>query len=332
MGDITAAVRHYIDNVIRLSQDDISASAKSREWFLNRVITTIARRADDGTSEPVLYKPTTVYFGSYFKGTKVSVVDEYDVILVVDTFGGTLSENGVVLAHGYGVADPNPLFLKKYYKSDDSGVSPDKLLNWLKGVVEEVVESFGGTAPVRNGQAVTARIETQNIDIDLVPAVTLRRDVDSKDFYAIPRGDAAGGWISTSPEDDKRHLVEVASGKKDFRNVVRVLKRIRDCYNFKVPSFSIETDVINYAESESTYWTESVGLEVRYALVHLAGAFRSGSILDPFNSGKNLIEGIASLDWYAKRIDAIVEVLDQCKEISDQERVKDLVYKAFEND
>ena len=73
MGDTSAAVRHYIENVIRLSQADISASARSREWFLNRVISTIARREDDGTSEPVLYKPKIVYFGSYFKGTKVSV-------------------------------------------------------------------------------------------------------------------------------------------------------------------------------------------------------------------------------------------------------------------
>ena len=330
MGDISAAVRHYINNVIRLSQDDISASAKSREWFLNRVITTIARRADDGTSEPVLYKPMTVYFGSYFKGTKVSVVDEYDVLLVVDTHSGTLSENGVVLAHGYGAADPNPLFQKKYYKSDDSGVSPDKLLNWLKGAVEEVVESFGGTAPVRNGQAITARIEAQNIDIDLVPAVTLRRDLDGKDFYAIPKGDATGGWISTSPEEDKERVANVAKDRKDFRNVVRVLKRIRDCYNFKVPSFSIETDVVRYAGS--TNWTEFVGLEVRYALTHLARSFRSGNIQDPFDSSKNLLEGVASLDWYAQRIDAIVEVLDQCKEISDQDRVQDLVHKAFEND
>ena len=330
MGDISAAVRYYIDNVIRLSQDDISASAKSREWFLNRVIAIIARRADDGTSEPVLYEPTTVYFGSYFKGTKVSVVDEYDVLLVIDTYNGTLSENGVVLAHGYGVANPNPLFQKKYYKSDDSGVSPDKLLNWLKGIVEEVVDSFGGTAPVRNGQAITARIESQNIDIDLVPAVTLKRDVDSKDFYAIPRGDAAGGWISTSPEEDKEHIVNVAKDKKDFRNVVRVLKRVRDQYNFKVSSFAIETDVVRYAES--TNWTEQVGLEVRYALVHLGRSFRSGKINDPFEPKNNLIDGVSTLDWYADRIDKIVEILDECKEITDQEEVRVLIYKALEND
>lgn len=330
MGDIDAAVRHYIDNVIRLSQMDISASAKSREWFLDRVISTIADRADDGANEPVLYEPKKVYFGSYFKGTKVGVVDEYDVLLVVDTNNGVLSEDGTTLAYGQGTADPNPLFDKKLYKDNGSGVSPAKLLNWLKRVVEEVVDSFGGTAPIRRRQAVTARIISQNISIDLVPAATLTRLTDGKAFYAIPSGDASGGWVSTSPEEDKAHLAEVARGKTDFRNVVRVLKRVRDRHNFKVSSFAIETDVVRYAES--TYWTSQVGLEVRYALVHLARAFRSGRISDPFDASKNLIDGVSSLSWYAERIDSIVETLDQCKEISDQERVRELVHKAFENE
>jgi len=330
VGDVNAAVRHYIENVIRLSQADISASAKSREWFLDRVTTTIARRADDGTDEPVLYQPTTVYFGSYFKSTKVGVVDEYDVLLVVDTHNGVMRENGITVAYGHGVADPNPLFNKRLYKDDGSGVSPAKLLNWLKRVVEEVVDSFGGTAPIRNGQAVTAQIVSRDISIDLVPAATLTRSSDGKAFYAIPSGDASGGWISTSPEEDKAHLAEVAQGKKDFRNVVRVLKRIRDCYNFTVSSFAIETDVVRYAES--TYWTEYVGLEVRHALIHLARSFRSSGISDPFDPSKNLIDGVSSLDWYADRIDSIVEALDRCKEMSDEEKVRELVYKAFENE
>jgi len=331
MGDVSAAVRQYIENVIRLSQSDISASARSREWFLNRVISAVARRRDEGKDEPILYKPKTVYFGSYFKGTKVSTVDEYDVLLVLDTNNGVMSEGGTILAHGKGVANPNPLFSnKKYYKSDGSGVSPEKLLNWLKGVIEEVVDSFGGEAPIRNGQAITARIVSKDITIDLVPAASLTRHSDGKDFYAIPKGDTAGGWISTSPEEDKKHIAEVAKERKDFRNVVRVLKRIRDRYNFKVSSFAIETDVVRYAES--TYWTEQVGLEVRYALVHLGRSFRAGVISDPFTPENNLIAGVSSLSWYAERIDGIVKVLDKCKDIVDQDRVRELIHKAFEND
>ncbi len=330
MGDVSAAIRDYINNVIRLSQEDISASARSREWFLDRVVSAIQGRKEDGANEPVLYASKKVYFGSYFKGTKVQVVDEFDVLLVVDTCGGVYKVNDAVIAHGEGTASPNPLFNGNYDKSDGSGVSPAKLLNWLKSVVEEVVDSFGGTAPIRNAQAITARIESRDIAIDLVPGAILTRDSDSKRFYAIPRGDAGGGWIATAPEDDKRHLATVAEGKQGFRDVVRILKRIRDTYNFKVTSFAIETDVVNYAEATS--WTTNIGLEVRYTLSHLARTFRSGTIADPFDPQSNLIQGVDSLGWYAERIDGIVGILDDCREIDDQVRVRELVYKAFENE
>jgi len=316
--------------VIQLSQADISASAKSREWFLDRVLSVIRNRAENGVIEPVLCPPKKVGFGSYFKGTKVQVVDEYDILLVVDTNGGVYKENGSIIAHGEGTADPNPLFNGNYNKDDGSGVSPAKLLNWLKGAVEEVVDSFRGTAPIRSGQAVTARIESRDIVIDLVPGAILTRDSDNKRFYAIPRGDAAGGWIATAPEEDKNHLATVAGGKEGFRDVVRILKRIRDTHNFKVTSFAIETDVVSYAEATS--WTENIGLEVQYALSHLARTFRSGVIADPFDPQSNLMQGVDRVEWYAERIDSIVGILDGCRVKDDQVRVRELIYKAFENE
>jgi hypothetical protein len=303
MGDVSAAVRHYIENVIRLSQADISASAKSREWFLDRVFSVIRNRAEDGVIGPVLYAPKKVGFGSYFKGTKVQVVDEYDILLVVDANGGVYKENGSIIAHGEGTADPNPLFNGNYNKDDGSGVSPAKLLNWLKSVVEEVVDSLG---------AILTRVS------------------DGMRFYAIPRGDAGGGWIATAPEDDKSHLAEVAEGKQDFRNVVRILKRVKDQYNFKVSSFAIETDVVNYAAS--TWWTRNLTLEVKTALKHLAESFQSGIISDPFDPQTNMVAGVDSLAWYAERIGGIIQILDECAQEDDQERVVGLVHGAFEND
>jgi len=330
MGDVSAAIRHYIENVIRLLQADISASAKSREWFLDRVLSVIRNRAEDGVIGPVLYAPKKVGFGSYFKGTKVQVVDEYDILLVVDANGGVYKENGSIIAHGEGTANPNQLFNGNYNKDDGSGVSPAKLLNWLKSVVEEVVDSFGGTAPIRNGQAITAHIESQDISIDLVPGAILTRVSDGRRFYAIPRGDAGGGWIATAPEDDKSHLAEVAEGKQDFRNVVRILKRVKDQYNFKVSSFAIETDVVNYAAS--TWWTRNLTLEVKTALKHLAESFQSGIISDPFDPQTNMVAGVDSLAWYAERIGEIIQILDECAQEDDQERVVGLVHGAFEND
>jgi hypothetical protein len=38
------AISHYLDNYISLSKKDISASAKSREWFLTRIENVINAR------------------------------------------------------------------------------------------------------------------------------------------------------------------------------------------------------------------------------------------------------------------------------------------------
>lgn len=326
MGDVSAAIDTYIDENIRLSRIAMSSAVTSREWFLKRVQEVISNR----TNEPVLYLPEpTLYFGSYFKGTKVKVVDEFDVLVILDTFSGVYREGGLVLAQGLGSKSPNPLFDLSYYKEDGTGVSPIKLVNWMKGVVEEILIPLGGEAPVRNGQAVTARISSRDLCIDLVPAVILRNDL-GKTFYAISDGRPNGGWIVTDPKHDKTLLTSAAQGKDNFKNIIRIMKRIRDSYNMGVSSFAIETAVIYYGQTN--YWTNNLYQDIRYVIANLANRFRSGVIQDSFTRGNNLLNEVESLSWYADRLDKIVRILDDCEQNeTNQTEVNDRVYRAFEN-
>ena len=130
-----------------------------------------------------------VYFGSYFKGTKVADVDEYDVLVLIDSYSGSYSRGGKQVGIGQGSADPNPKYYKKFYKDDGSGVSPAKMLNWLKGVADEVVGTFSGEAPVRDGQAITSTIKSKGLKIDLVPAGVFVNGNGTL-FYNIPDGTA----------------------------------------------------------------------------------------------------------------------------------------------
>jgi hypothetical protein len=52
----------------------------------------------------VLASDPFIYFGSYFKGTKVADVDEFDVLVVIDSQGGQYSQGGKVIGHGLGSA------------------------------------------------------------------------------------------------------------------------------------------------------------------------------------------------------------------------------------
>lgn len=121
MGNVKKAIEDYVSSEITLSQSDISSAVSSREWFLNRIANEVAKR----TNEPILYSQQRfVYFGSYFKGTKVKVVDEFDILVVIDSSTGYFSRGGEVTGNGRGSASPNHKYDTKYYKSDGSGVSP----------------------------------------------------------------------------------------------------------------------------------------------------------------------------------------------------------------
>ena len=326
MGDVSQALNGYIGEVIKLPQRDISSAVRSREWFIDLVKQEINGR----TGEPALYPgQNTLYFGSYFKGTKVAAVDEFDVLVILDLNNGVFSQNGISVGKGLGRADPNHLFDERYKLSDGSGVSPTKLLNWLKDVVESATGKYGVEAPVRNGQAVTATIKSKNLKLDLVPAAVLQHNSSNEVFYAIPRGGQGNGWIATAPHRDMERLKEVAHGKENFRNVIRLCKRVRDTYNFGVSSFAIEAAVVGYAERN--YWYGDLYPDFRAVLKVLIKAFREGVIPDPFDNQNNLIAGVASLDWYADRLEKIIEGMDACADWERQDEVRERVYEILEH-
>ena len=325
MGDVSQALGWYIGEVIKLPQSDISSAVRSREWFINLVKQEIKERTD----ETVLYPgQNTLHFGSYFKGTKVAAVDEFDVLVILDSNHGVFSQNGIDIGSGLGRADPNHMFDEKYKKSDGIGVSPTKLLNWLKDVIESATGKYGVETPVRNGQAITATIKSKNLKLDLVPAGVFQHNSRDEIFYAIPKGDLENSWIATAPHRDMERLEEVAHGKENFRNIIRLCKRIRDMYNFGVSSFAIESAIVGYGERN--YWYNDLYPDFRGVLKCLIKAFRGGEIPDPFDNQNNLLAGVASLGWYAERLERIVDGMEECVGWTRQDEVRERIYGLLE--
>lgn len=327
---VKKAISHYLDNYISLSQKDIIESAKTRDWFLKRIENVINSR----TNELKLYSgehgDKFIHFGSYFKGTKVSNVDEFDVLVLIDSNRGSFFKSGQTIGNGHGMADVNPKYSGKYHKQDGSGVSPSKTLNWLKGVVEEVVSSFEGEAPERDGQAITAKIKSQDLKIDLVPAGVFTNQ-EGIVFYNIPDGSVSNSWITTSPGMDIAYLDELAQDRKDFKNVIRILKRIKDTYNFQIPSFSIEMSVVHHVYPND--WHQDLYIDTTGAIRTLSSFFRSGTMPDMYNDDQNLLDGIDNLSWYADRLDTIADNLDWFHQnLTDQEDIKERVVNLFENE
>ena len=328
MADLTKLIKKFVQENIALSQKDISESAKSREWLLAKIKSKVEEKAN----EPSLYKaPPFINFGSYFKGTKVSDVDEYDVLVVIDSNTGQFTQSGVKTGEGLGDASPNHKYDEKYKKSDGSGVSPAKMLNWLRSIVEEVVESFGGSAPERSGQAVTATIASKNVKIDLVPAGIFKHAQQAETlFYNIPKGDKSNGWIVTSPKRDMELLSALAKDRSDFKNVIRILKYIKQKYNILVSSFAIECSVVELVHHNS--WANIVSTDLISAMKYFMKSLKEGKIVDSFDPNNNLLSNVDNLSWYAERIEGIIEVLNNQVNEYDEDRAYQRICKAFSNE
>jgi len=327
MADINKLIKKFILDEITLNQTDISESAKSREWFLEKIKNKIAQKVN----EPVLYGPKSfVKFGSYFKGTKVSNVDEYDILVVIDSNDGQFTQNEQVVGKGLGKASPNHKYDAKYKKSDESGVSPAKMLNWLKGIVTEVVESYGGRPAEISGSAVIARIESKDISIDLVPAGIFEKiQYPQSIFYNIAKGDATQGWILTNPEDDIKLIGELAQDRDNFKNMIRILKYINKQYNFLIPSFAIECCVVSYANAN--YWSDYDYNNLNGILDYFANCLENKEIQDTFDTENNLLSNVESSKWYADRINKIIGVLSTQASETDESQAYKKIHDAFSN-
>ena len=318
MIDMDSLIAKFINEEIVLSKKDISASAKSREWFLGRIKTKI----EEDKNNPALYGTEPfVNFGSYFKGTKVSDADEYDVLLVFDTNSGQFISGGNKIGEGIGSANPNHRYDPKFMKDDGQSLSPGKILSWLRGIAQEVVDEFGGTAPDRAGQAITVRIESKDISIDLVPAGlfshTQRKGVE---FYDIPKGDKDDGWIVTNPKQDKDLVNDLGSKYDNFKNVIRIIKYLKDSYKLSVGSFAVECSAIAYVQQAT--WYGSVYSNLRGVLKYLAEAVKAKTIQDVFDTSTNLLSSLSDGDAesYSEFIGKINEYLEKIRGLDDEEK------------
>lgn len=300
MADLERLLQRFIDNEVRLSQDDISASARSRDWLLNGIRSKIEARQN----KPVLYSDQNfLFFGSYFKGTKVQTLDEYDILVILDSCSGELRRGNNKIGDGIGYAYPNYRYTT-LLREDGTGVSPSKSLNWLKGIVEEFIQPYGMQAPIRNGQAITVYTASTNTTFDLVPAGIFRSPTTGEIFYNIPRGDRNNGWIFTNPIRDIELINAHSQRRTNYKNVIRLIKFLKSKYNFLVSSFAIECNSVSYS---STYtWYNTLARDFLSVLGYLQASLQAGRITDTFDNASNTIEGVESLAWYAERVGNII--------------------------
>ena len=289
--DVNKEFNKFIAENLGLNKKDISNAVKSREWLIERIIKKIGEK-DDG---PQLYSENGfnyIKYGSYFKGTKVSNVDEFDIMLIIDASHGVFTKDGYEIAKGIGKLNVNPIFFPQYRKEGEEVVSSRKLLSWLKEIVDEVLIPYGCSAGEKAGQAVTVFIKSKDLHIDFVPGCIFQKnDVydDSGVVYIIPKGDLNCGWIETNPHIDKNIVNQKGSENEQFKNTIRLFKFIfHNSYKVSIGSYAIESAIVDY-ESKHFFFNDFeydfIGI-----LDHIIELISDGKIPDMRDQTVNLID------------------------------------------
>lgn len=318
----------FVSEEIALDQEDISSAVKSKEWLLDRIKTKIKEK----TNGPQLYaEDPLIGYGSYFAKLKVADVDEMDFLLVIDSNTGIFRNDGTTeYGKGLGSASPNHKYNSEFMKSDSSGVSPNKLLGWLRGICWEVLEPLNGEMPVIDGPAIKVVIKSTGLKFDLVPAGVFERTNGSGNiFYNIPRGDAAEGWLLTNPRKDIERIERLAEQHEGFRNVVRLLKFVRDHYGLPLSSYALQCVVCLYAENFQ--WQGDLLANLHHALILLENKLRNGVVEDGFDPAINLLKDLVNPGQYANVVQSIYLRLSVLGNESDEDVAYDKLWQILKN-
>ena len=179
-----------------------------------------------------------------------------------------------------------------------------------------------------------ARIESQDLALDLVPAGVFTRKSDNSTFYNLAKGDGDDGWILTSPREDIEELDDAAEDRPNLKNIIRIVKRVRDQYGLGVSSFALERQVLRYAR-DCGFWSQYLAVELPYAVRSVADAIEAGKIPDLFNPSSNLLADARDRRGAACTYRSIAQDLDELYENQgdyDADDLYEAVHDLLENE
>lgn len=324
--DLDKLVNKFVTEEIALEQEDISDAAKSKEWLLDR----IKLKIEEDSEGPQLYSEDPIIgYGSYFAKLKVRDVDEMDFLIVIDSNTGVYTNEGVAYGNGLGSENPNHKYDVHFKKADLSGVSPKALLEWLQNICWQVLKPLGGEMPTIDGPAVKVVLKGSGIKFDLVPAGVFKKVDDSKIFYNIPNGLPNDSWNLTNPRLDLDRVNNLADKFDSFRNVVRLVKYVRDTYDLPISSYAVQCASCIYAEKYK--WQFGLFSDFRNALWVLADKLTKGFIEDGYDSSINLLKDQTKLNEIAEQVKAIYIKLDKLLDEPSAEIAYEKLSQILEN-
>jgi hypothetical protein len=268
-----------------------------------------------GTS--LLKENEFVKYGSYCKGTNVGEIDDFDILVVFNSYNMRVENERYGCwgsYEGFGVGEE--LKLSTDIRGYDNKYSSEKFLDFFYENIKDAIPT-NYKVPEKDPPAVTLTFREgrkHKLHIDLIPA--LKFTYGNSIFYMIPDGN--GAWTRTNPKDLDQQIQDVQKMTKDigpkentFKNVIRIVKYIKSQHNIRnLKSFEIEVLALEWAKGYS--WKNLLSKNfcsfLFYITEYLKG--KKGTLKDP-STDTELLIGVDKNHLF----DTLIKILNEiCNE------------------
>lgn len=258
---VNNAFNEFMHDIVNLDANVVSSARKSRDNLLSNI-----SEFSNKNGFFTLHSEYNEQFGSFARRTKCRELDDVDLMIGMSARGAT-----------YNSDDPWD-DVRVYSNTDDAAQSActrsdgtlnsTQVLNKFKKMLEDVRE-YARSDINRRGEAVVLNLKSKDWSFDIVPCFFTVTEDDGRNYYLIPNGN--GNWKKTDPRKDRNHVTSTNQSKEGrVLELIRLCKKWNKVKNAKtLPSYLLETLVINYCDSESSL-SEYIDLRFKDALKYIA--------------------------------------------------------------
>lgn len=235
---VNEAFNEFNKDSVNLDTGRTKIARGSRDWLIEQLI-TLPDKIDDF---PKLYENMHIKFGSFARNTKISPLDDIDLMLTFTGAGTTYST--ITYGQNYILHVPESATLLRKLCNDNGTLNSIKVVNKIVSSLNKI-EHYKSASKHRRQEAATLDLTSYEWVFDIVPSFY----TDTK-YYIIP--DGQGGWKATDPRIDQERISTI---NKSFNGQVLQLIRTLKYWNRRasmttIPSYLFETIILNSIEGK----------------------------------------------------------------------------------
>jgi len=303
---------------VNLIPDRTQIARSSRDWLIEQLISLPSKNIDF----PKLYSNMSIRYGSFARNTKISPLDDIDLVL---TFSG---EGSTYLTVSYGthyvLTVPESATLLRKLCNDDGTLNSIKVVNKIVSSLGKI-EHYKFAERHRKQEAATLNLSSYEWSFDIVPAFY----TDTK-YYLIP--DGQGGWKATDPRIDQERVNRInLKHEGKALQVIRTLKYWnRRATMTTVPSYLFENLILKYLEE-----IQSISDHIGINLINFWYSLKSAIYLDVpdpkgFQGSLNTLSNDQKAGISAKANDAYIKGFEAYKVETQEKNQIDAINKWIE--